>query len=92
MLFRSKLVTPDDAAQRLVRGNDGLFRSADGAPLPADPSATLADGTLEGSNVNPIEAMVGMISVARQYELQLRMLQNAERNDQSATRLLSLQG
>ncbi|KJS73860.1 MAG: flagellar basal body rod protein FlgF [Serpentinimonas sp.] len=89
---RLKLVTPDDAAQRLVRGNDGLFRSANGAPLAADPAATLADGTLEGSNVNPIEAMVGMISVARQYELQLRMLQNAERNDQAATRLLSLQG
>jgi flagellar basal-body rod protein FlgF len=89
---RLKLVTPDDAAQRLVRGNDGLFRSANGAPLAVDPTATLADGTLEGSNVNPIEAMVGMISVARQYELQLRMLQNAERNDQAATRLLSLQG
>ncbi len=91
-LGRLKLVTPDDAAQRLVRGNDGLFRSADGGPLPADATATLIDGALEGSNVNPVEAMVGMISVARQFELQLRMLQNAERNDQTAARLLNLQG
>jgi len=91
-LGRLKLVTPDDAAQRLVRGNDGLFRGADGGPLPADATATLIDGALEGSNVNPVEAMVGMISVARQFELQLRMLQNAERNDQTAARLLNLQG
>lgn len=92
VLGRLKLVTPDDEAQRLVRGNDGLFRSADGDPLPADPTATLKDGMLEGSNVNAIEAMVGMISVARQYELQMRMLQNAERNDQTASRLLGLSG
>jgi len=91
-LGRLKLVTPDAAAQRLVRGNDGLFRSADGGALPADPTATLLDGALEGSNVNPIETMVAMISAARQYELQLRMLQNAERNDQTASRLLMLQG
>ncbi len=88
---RLKLVTPDDDAQRLVRGNDGLFRGADGGPLQADPAASLVDGALEGSNVNPVEAMVAMISAARQFELQMRMLQNAERNDQTASRLLSLQ-
>jgi len=91
-LGRLKLVTPDDDAQRLVRGNDGLFRSLTGDPLPADPVATLKDGVLEGSNVNAIEAMVGMISAARQYELQMRMLQNTERNDQTASRLLGLTG
>ena len=91
-LGRLKLVTPDAEAQRLVRGNDGLFRSPDGDPLPADPTATLADGMLEGSNVNAVEAMVGMITVARQYEMQMRMLQNAERNDQTASQLLGLTG
>lgn len=88
---RLKLVTPN-AAARLQRGDDGLFRSADGGPLPQDPAAQLADGTLEGSNVNPIEAMVGMISVARQYELQMRLLQNTEKSDQAASQLLSLNG
>jgi flagellar basal-body rod protein FlgF len=85
-------VTPDAEAQRLVRGNDGLFRSPDGAPLPADPTAALADGMLEGSNVNAIESMVGMIAVARQYELQMRMIQNAEKNDQTASQLLGMTG
>jgi flagellar basal-body rod protein FlgF len=90
-LGRLKMVTPNNE-ERLKRGEDGLFRGANGGPLPQDPAASLADGMLEGSNVNPIEAMVGMISVARQYELQLRMLQNVEKNDQSAGKLLSLNG
>ncbi|HEX5785303.1 MAG TPA: flagellar basal-body rod protein FlgF [Burkholderiaceae bacterium] len=88
---RLKLVTPNEEVL-LKRGADGLFRSVDEQPLPQDPDARLADGMLEGSNVNPIEAMVGMISVARQFEMQMKMLQNAEKNDQSASQLLSLNG
>ena len=88
---RLKLVTPNDEV-RLKRGDDGLFRSADGGPLPQDPEARLADGMLEGSNVNAIEAMVGMIAVARQYELHMRLLQTSEKSDQAASQLLSLNG
>jgi flagellar basal-body rod protein FlgF len=36
--------------------------------------------------------MVGMIAVARQFEVQMRMLQNGEANDKSAGQLLSLNG
>lgn len=86
---RLKLVTPPEG-QKLVRGDDGLFRSPDGQPLPADDAATLVDGMLEGSNVDPIGAMVDMIAVARLYEMQMKLLQNAERNDQQAAQLLSL--
>jgi flagellar basal-body rod protein FlgF len=88
---RLKLVTPSAEAP-LKRGEDGLFRSLNGATLDQDPAARLADGTLEGSNVNPVEAMVGMIAVARQFEVQMKMLQNAEKNDQTASQLLSLNG
>jgi flagellar basal-body rod protein FlgF len=49
-------------------------------------------GVLEGSNVNPIETMVGMIQTARQFEQQMRLIQTAESNDRQAGRLLSLQG
>jgi flagellar basal-body rod protein FlgF len=90
-LGRLKMVTPNEAL-RLKRGEDGLFRSTDGQPLPQDPTARLTDGALEGSNVNPIEAMVGMIAVARQFEVQMRMLQNAEKNDQTAAQLLGMNG
>jgi flagellar basal-body rod protein FlgF len=90
VIGRLKLVTPP-AGQRLVRGDDGLFRAPDGQPLPPDDAAQLADGMLEGSNVDPIAAMVDMIAATRQYEMQMRMLQNAERNDQTAAQLLGLQ-
>ena len=87
---RLKLVTPtgDDP---LKRGTDGLFRSASGDPLPSDTTARLNVGVLEGSNVNAIETMVGMIATARQFETQMRLLQTAESNEKSADKLLSMQ-
>jgi len=80
-----KLVTPEAP---LTRGTDGLFRAADG-DLPADPNARVQDGALEGSNVSPVETMVAMIAAARQFEAQMKMLQTAENNEQSSTKLLS---
>ncbi len=88
---RLKLVTPT-ADDRLQRGPDGLFRAASGDPLPSDTNARVQVGVLEGSNVNPIESMVGMIQTARQFEVQMRLLQTAESNDRSAGQLLGLQG
>ena len=88
---RLKMVTPSADAP-LKRGDDGLFRAKSGDPLPSDPNARLQVGVLEGSNVNPIETMVGMIQTARQFETQMRLLQSAESNDRSAGKLLSMQG
>ena len=88
---RLKMVTPT-AEDPLKRAADGLFRSRSGEPLPNDDTAKLQTGVLEGSNVNPIEAMVGMIQTARQFEAQMRLLQTAESNDRSAGQLLGLQG
>src|SRR5258706_2013285 len=81
-----KLVTPEST---LTRGTDGLFRGADG-DLPADPNAKLQDGALEGSNVSSVETMVSMITAARQFEAQMKMLQTAEGNEKSAAQLLSM--
>lgn len=85
---RLKLVTPE---QPLQRGDDSLFRAADG-DLPADGNARLQDGALEGSNVSAIETMVQMIAAARQFESQMKMLQTAEKGDQQAAQLLSING
>ena len=63
-------------------------RNPDG-DLPVDPNARLQEGSLEGSNVNPIETMVAMISAGRQYETQMRLMKTAEENEQTATKLLS---
>lgn len=88
---RLKLVTPA-ADDPFRRGTDGLFRASSGDPLQNDTSARLQLGVLEGSNVNAIETMVGMIQTARQFETQMRLLQTAESNDRSADKLLSMQG
>jgi flagellar basal-body rod protein FlgF len=88
---RLKMVTPN-ADDPLKRGEDGLFRTLSGDPLNNDENARLNAGALEGSNVNVIEAMVGMIQTARQFETQMRLLQTAESNDRSAGQLLGLQG
>ena len=82
-----KLVNPPEAD--LVRGDDGLFRVRGGAPAQADPNVRVAGGYLEGSNVNVVDQMVQMISLARQFEMQVRMLQTAEANDRAATQVLS---
>jgi len=81
---RLKLVTPEAPLQR---GTDGLFRAAE--ELPADASARVQDGALEGSNVSAIESMVAMISAARQFEQQMKMLQSAQEKEQAAGKLLS---
>ena len=86
-LGRLKLVTPEAPLQR---GADGLFRAADG-DLPADATARLQSGALEGSNVSAVETMVAMIAAARQFEQQMKMLQGAEQREQGAARLLAPQ-
>ncbi len=73
-----------------MRGADGLFRQRNGQPAAADERVKLASGTLEGSNVNVTDSMVNLISLARQFEMQVKMLQTADTNAQRADQLLSL--
>ena len=88
VLGRIKLVNP--AETNLVRGADGLFRTQSGAPAEADATVSLIGGALEGSNVNVIDAMVNMINLGRQFDLQTKLLQNAENNANKAGQLFSL--
>ncbi len=85
-----KLVNPPRAD--LVRFEDGLFRTRDGEAAPVDPTVRIASGQLEGSNVNTTETLVDMIAAARDYELHVRAMSNAEENDQVATRLMRMSG
>lgn len=84
---RIKLVNPPE--NELVRGGDGLFRLKGGNPANADESVKLAPETLEGSNVNPVDSMVNMISLARQFEMQIKMLTTADANAKQASQIIS---
>lgn len=88
---RLKLATPTPE-DPLKRGDDGLFRTTSGDPIANDANARMLAGAVEGSNVNPVESMVGMIAASRQFEQQMRLLQSAETNDKTASQLLSMNG
>ncbi len=87
VLDRLKLVKPEHA--NLFKGTDGLFRLKEGL-ADADSTVRVASGYLEGSNVNPVESLTHMISIARQYEMQMRMMSFAHENDQSTQEILTL--
>ncbi|MYM30595.1 flagellar basal-body rod protein FlgF [Duganella sp. CY15W] len=87
-LGRIKLVNPD--TKGLLRGDDGLFRQASGAVADNDPNVRVVDGAVEGSNVNPVDSMVNMISLARQFEMQMSLMKNAENNAAKATQIIAL--
>jgi flagellar basal-body rod protein FlgF len=88
VLGRLKLVNP--APESMMRGDDGLFRVGDGNPVEADAGVSVIGGMLEGSNVNVVNAMVDMISLARQFEIQQSLLKNAESNAAKASQILAL--
>ena len=83
---RLKLVNPD--LQNLVKGDDGLMRRRDGAEELADAEVRVVSGFIEGSNVNVVEAMVGMISLSRNYEMNIKLIQTAQQNSEASARLL----
>ncbi len=83
---RLKLVNPDPG--ELEADGNNLMRLRNGAVADADPGVRVAGGMLEASNVNPSEMLVRMISLSRQFDMQMQGIRNADTNAQSATRLL----
>lgn len=85
---RIKLVNPE--VVNLVKGSDGLIRNEQGEAVAPDASVRLSAGRLESSNVNSVEAMVNMIQLARQFEMQVKMMATAEKNDEATAQLMRL--
>jgi flagellar basal-body rod protein FlgF len=83
-----KLVNPPAAS--LERGGDGLYRQRNGQPAPVDTNVQVTSGALEGSNVSAVEMMVQMISHARQFETQVKLLTMADANAQRWSQVLNL--
>ena len=82
-----KLVNPPQ--QNLQKGEDGLLRLKDGTKAPTDPSVTITAGVLESSNVNAALSLINMIELQRQYEFQVKSMNSADQNEQTAEQLLS---
>ena len=61
----------------------------DGSGAAMDEGVKVVSGNLEGSNVNAAEQMVTMISLARQFEMQMKAISSAEANDRAATQVIA---
>jgi flagellar basal-body rod protein FlgF len=85
---RLKMVNPN--IRDIQRGEDGLFRQKDGQLADEDPQIRIRTGMLEGSNVNPVEEMVNMISLQRHYEMQVKLMKKAESLDTRGNQLLRI--
>lgn len=87
-LDRVRLVNPP--AADLEKGKDGLFRAREGTAVAPDARVTLVSGTLESSNVNPVDSMVKMIEYSRMFETQTKMMKTIEETEKAASQLLRL--
>lgn len=85
---RLKLVNPP--VNQLEKGTDGMMRMKDGSSAPADADVNLTVGALESSNVNVVGSMVSMIELARQFELQVRMIDTANDNAKASSSIMRM--
>lgn len=92
MVSIARLKTVEAQPYQLERGLDGLMRAAPGEVLPPAAGNVVTSGALESSNVSLPDAMVNMIALARQFELQVKVMRSAEDNAQAATSLLKMGG
>lgn len=88
VLDRIKLVNPPRS--QMDKRDDGLMQFKEGRQAPADGSVKLVTGTLETSNVNAAKALVNMITLARQYEMHIKMMESAKDNDAASAQLMRL--
>ncbi|MGR9073391.1 MAG: flagellar basal body rod protein FlgF [Gammaproteobacteria bacterium] len=84
---RIKLVDPPLAL--LVKGEDGLMRLKQGEALP-DAGVKLVQGALEMSNVNAVEAMVNMIELSKNFDLQVKLMRETDENSAATARLMQM--
>lgn len=88
VLDRLKLVNP--ANSEIIKGKDGMVRLKNGGAFENDSNISIVSGALENSNVNSIEAMVNMIELQRQFEMQIKLMHQAEKNDEQTAQMLKL--
>lgn len=90
LVGRIKMVNPGD--DNLEKRADGLMylKQAGGPPVPADANINLIQGALESSNVNAMSAMVEMIELARNFELQSKVMRTADENAGKSARLMQV--
>lgn len=85
-----KLKVVATPASQLERSGNGLFSAKAGFTPEAATGAVLTPGALESSNVNVADAMVTMIELARNFEMQTRAMKAADENAQQASSMVRM--
>jgi len=88
VIGKLRLVNPP--AKELTRSDDGLFSVRRDENTTFDRSVRVAQGFLEGSNVNVASAMISMVSQQRLFDMNMKTIQNADLNARSANGIMSL--
>lgn len=83
-----RLVMPEP--ENLEKGPDGLLRLREDAALPQDPTVQVISGFVESSNVNAVEEFTHMLSLSRQYEMSVKMMQTTQKNSEASAQLLRM--
>lgn len=83
-----KLVRPDDGA--IHKGRDGFMHTDNDVALPPALDVKVRAGYLESSNVNAVSDLTAMISLSRQFEMQVKMMKTAEENSSKAAEILRM--
>lgn len=74
----------------LSKDMDGKIKAFSDKEIAADQSGEFIQGTIELSNVNPVEEMVASIDNQRQFELNMKLIKSAEEADRSGSALLRI--
>lgn len=85
---RVKLVNPD--LTTLVKKEDGLLYQINQEEVLADPAMEVSSGFLESSNVNPVEEMIRVMTLSRQYEMSVKIMNTAKQNSETSAQLLQM--
>ncbi len=87
-LDRLRLVTPNGSP--LAKGIDSFLKVPGGGVLPPDPTARLATGALEMSNVETADTLVQMIEAQRAFEQRAKIIATAGTLDEAGSGLMAL--
>jgi len=85
---RLKLVNP--SLSQLKKLDDGLIHSMNGSEI-LDPNIRVQAGFLESSNVSAVSELTAIMSLARQFEMQIKMMQTVSENAETSNRILQVQ-
>ena len=83
-----KLVNPE--THNLYKAANGNLYGRDFAVFAVAEGVQVNSGFVESSNVNAINELTEILSLARQFELEVRMMKVAETNDEASSQLLRI--